>query len=92
MRAPDGTITAFDPAGSVDSQAYSINGGRAITGFYRDSNNVWHGFVRAADGTIRAFDPPGSIYTIGASINGNGAIAGSYEDSGGTFHGFLRSR
>jgi hypothetical protein len=46
VRAADGTIKKFDPVGSVGTTPASINGSGAITGWYADSNQVAHGFVR----------------------------------------------
>ena len=37
---------AFDPPGSIDTWAPSINKG-AITGYYLDSNYVYHGYLRS---------------------------------------------
>jgi hypothetical protein len=35
-----------------------INPAGTITGFYVDTNTVYHGFLRARDGTITTFDAP----------------------------------
>ena len=40
--------------------AQSINVEREIAGFYFDSNNVSHGFVRTKGGHITTFDAPGA--------------------------------
>ena len=47
LRAGDGTITAFDPQGSVFTFPASINPAGAITGSYVDANSVSHGFLRS---------------------------------------------
>jgi hypothetical protein len=62
VRAADGTITSFDPEGSVFTSAdtLGINSAGTIVVPYLDSNFVWHGAVRAADGTITTFDVPGA--------------------------------
>jgi hypothetical protein len=67
LRDAGGTITTFDPAGSVDTIPFSIN--------------VFHGFLRAAEGTITTFDPAASVGTIPISINPAGVITGSYIDA-----------
>jgi len=100
VRAPDGTITNFDApdAGTGVGQGTfpwgdgMINPSGAITGWYTDSNNASHGFVRAPDGTITEFDVPGdSGGTVPyGGINPNGTIAGYYCDSINCY-GFLRS-
>jgi hypothetical protein len=55
--------------------AQSINTGGAVTGYYHESNNVQHGFVRRADGKLISFDPPESTNTVAVSINANGFAA-----------------
>src|SRR5579863_6054098 len=69
-----------------------INPSGAITGWYTDSNNASHGFVRAPDGTITEFDVPGdSGGTVPyGGINPSGTVAGYYCDSSNCY-GFLRS-
>ena len=80
-------ITTFDPPGSTNTQADSINREGGITGSY--FKNMWHGFLRHANGTIVTFDPPGSTVTQAHSINEEGAVTGSYF-GGNMWHGFLR--
>ena len=46
------TIITFDPPGSVGTYPYGANALAAITGFYKDSSSLYHGFLRSADGTI----------------------------------------
>jgi hypothetical protein len=46
VRTSDGTVTSFDPKGSIDTAAYGVNDSGAITGYYVDNNYVDHGFVR----------------------------------------------
>lgn len=76
VRDPEGNITTFDPPGSVDTQAFSINAGGAITGYYNESNLVIHGFLREPNGKFTAFNAPDSISTKAVSINAVGAITG----------------
>jgi len=52
VRAPDGTITTFDSPGSGTGPGQGTipacnNPRDAITGWYVDSNNTSHGFLRA---------------------------------------------
>jgi hypothetical protein len=68
----------------------------AITGFYSDAANVYHGFLRARHGKITTFDAPGvgtgpGQGTITGDINDFGAIAGYYYDASSVGHGFLRN-
>jgi hypothetical protein len=51
LLAPDGTITTFDAPGAGTGAFQGTftsqnNPGDAITGFYIDANNVYHGFLR----------------------------------------------
>jgi hypothetical protein len=62
--------------------------GEAITGYYTDSFNSTHGFLRTRDGIITPFDPPGFAGTFPLAINTAGAIRG-YCANG--LHGFLRN-
>jgi hypothetical protein len=73
------------------TQAASINIQGKIAGFYFDSNNVPHGFVRTERGDITTFDAPGAVATLAFGNNPEGAIAGFYFDSNGASHGFVRA-
>ena len=88
----DGTITTFDPPGSIYTVPWSINPAGAITGQYVTASYEGHGFLRAPDGTITTFDPPESIYTFARAINPGGTIVGGYRDAASyATHGFLRA-
>jgi hypothetical protein len=70
----------------------SINPAGAIAGYYADSQNAIHGFLRAPDGSFTEFDAPGAVYgTFAYNINAEGAIAGIYLDASSLWHGFLRA-
>jgi len=50
LRAPDGTVTTFDDpdaGGGINqgTQPISINSTRYVTGYYEDSNLMYHGFI-----------------------------------------------
>src|SRR5215471_8104761 len=103
------TITTFDAPGAgtgarQGTTAFGINPGGTITGFFRDTNNARHGFVRTSDGAITVFDAPAagtcsaSCGTIGNgqgtrafAINPSGEITGFYTDNSGSCHGYVRS-
>ncbi len=86
------TYTSFDPPGSTRTQPYAINERGDIAGYYTDSNNVSHGFLRTVNGTITAFDPPVSTATYAIGINNQGVIVGDYFDSNdGLSHGYTRA-
>jgi hypothetical protein len=75
-----------------------INNFGAITGYYLDANNVFHGFLRSPEGKFTNFEAPGSDTnpndfngTLPNAINDAGAITGAYYDLNSVGHGFLRS-
>jgi probable HAF family extracellular repeat protein len=97
VRAPDGTITSFDPSGSVftNGDTAGINPAGVISGAYTDSNGVSHGFVRAPDGTITSFDAPGAGTSPGQGsaatmITPLGTTPGLTIDANNVNRGFLR--
>ena len=81
-KARDGSITTFDPPGSVGTFPTGINAAGTITGYYGETTGtpftVFHGFLRARDGTITIFGVPGTPTT------GN--------QSSGSDHGILSRR
>jgi hypothetical protein len=91
------TIITFNAPGAGTS-AYqgtnpaSINPAGAIAGYYADSQNAIHGFLRAPDGSFTEFDAPGAVNgTFAYNINPEGAIAGMYLDANYVWHCFLRA-
>jgi hypothetical protein len=96
VRAADGTITSFDPTGSILTYPFDINRKGSITGYFCDSSDPCsaQGFVRKPEGKISTIAAPNGYTNIApTAINNNGLIAGSVEDNGaGHTHGFLRSR
>lgn len=85
------------PAGILGGQGtypFSINPAGAIAGYYADSNNVVHGFVRAPDSTFVTFDVQGAGTapgqgTYAANISPSGEILGYMADSANVAHGFV---
>jgi len=63
----------------------------AVTGWYIDSNNAWHGFIRTPDGVITKVNVPNAQYTVPQSMNWEGVATGNYVDSSNVYHGFLRA-
>jgi hypothetical protein len=99
LRAPDGTVTPFDPPGAVCDAAVSnecstasgINAAGIITGEYVDASAHTHGYLRTPDGQFRTFDVPGSDNaTSPMAINAAGTVTGMYRDTAGLTRGFLR--
>ena len=61
----DGSFTIFDAPGAgtgnfQGTRAYAINPSGTITGFFIDSVNAAHGYVRSNQGVITVFDAPGA--------------------------------
>ena len=104
VRAPDGVMTVLDVpgAGNGDGQgtfAYFalITPNGTVAGYWVDSNNVTHGFLRDPDGGITVYDVPAAPDIAGggtgpAAISVAGVIVGSYFDVNFIGHGFIRSK
>jgi hypothetical protein len=103
LRSPLGEITTYDVPGEgpqgigcFSDCSIGLNDFGAITGYYLDANNVYHGYVRNSQGKVTSFDAPGADQTAGSfngtfpvSINDQGAITGYYLDSSNVNHAFL---
>jgi uncharacterized membrane protein len=104
VRDPFGHFTTFQAPGA-DTTAGSFNGTTpaslnlfgAITGYYEDGNNVYHGFVRDPFGHYTTIDAPGAgtapgsfSGTFAESNNDLGVVAGYYQDGNSVYHGFVR--
>jgi hypothetical protein len=103
LRAPDGRITTFDAPGAGSTVGagqgtfgigYTDEGTTA--GYFLDTNNVNHGFLRAPNGRITTFDVPGAGTAVGQgtmanNINAKGEVVGQYADGSNVNHGFLRA-
>jgi len=107
LRSPGGGMTTYDVPGSgtgpcqgTDGACYvpafgGINPAGMITGFYVDSNNVFHGFLRTARGEYVTFDVHGAGSgpwqgTLPLNINSEGTVTGWFIDGNNVNHGFLR--
>jgi hypothetical protein len=94
------SITTFDApdAGTAAFQGtfpYEVLANGTITGYYIDSSNVAHGYLRTRGGAFTTIDAPGAGTSAGQgtfaySVIPVGAIAGSYIDGNNEYHGFLR--
>jgi hypothetical protein len=103
LRSPWGEFTTFDIPGEgsqgigcYNDCSVGLNDWGAITGYYLDANNVYHGFVRSPWGKVTTFDAPGANTTPGSysgtfpvSINDQGEITGYYLDLNNVNHGFV---
>jgi N-acetylneuraminic acid mutarotase len=94
-------VTGATTWGDLGTAVSGINTAGVVTGFYRDTNFVHHGFIRATNGTITApiDDPNAGTGTYQGTeptcINTAGTIAGFYTNSGSDphppVHGFIRT-
>src|SRR6476646_3849753 len=95
------TITTFDAPGAgtgpfQGTSALDIDPSGRPIGFFRDANNVRHGFTRSNDGTFTIFDAPGAGTaavqgTRAYATNSSGSITGHFTDSNNVAHGYVRS-
>ncbi len=91
-----GSITSFDPPGSIGTFVFynSINNAGTVAGLYVDANLVRHGYVRAADGSISSIDCPGAGTGAGEGtfiegINGSGEMTGLLIATGNDYTGIV---
>jgi hypothetical protein len=110
IRNANGKYVSFDAPGAnpdpnVGGGTYpqAINALGEVTGYYGDSNAIFHGFVRSTDGRITSFDFPTKCTKTAATpedcafegtfpsvVNVLGKIVGTYYGEDGNPHGFLR--
>jgi hypothetical protein len=81
--------------GGQGTYAISINPAGAITGFYVDKDDVWHGFLRHPDGKFITINVEGAGTGAGqgteaTTIDPAGVIQGNYITADGVYHVFVR--
>lgn len=86
----DAKWISLDIAG-VETIPVAIDDKGVIAGYYVDSNDAEHGFLRESNGTITSFDAADGVDTQVAAMNGKGAVTGYYVKIGEYGHGFLRT-
>ncbi len=96
---PTGAITSFDVpgAGTASGQgtfAANNNNLGVVFGYYIDSANVSHGFLRSVAGTFKILDAPGAGTRRGDGTQGgdnidSGLVTGNYIDNNSVNHGYL---
>jgi hypothetical protein len=104
LRHTDGTFKVFDDPdagtgagqGTTPDTSSGLSPAGVVSGFYIDSNSVYHGFLRASDGTFTSVDAQGAGTGAGqgtllASINPKGVTAGVWIDSNNVNHSFVRT-
>lgn len=92
LRSGTGKYVILSLPGASDFRANAINDSKQIAGWYTDSSNVSHSYIRQPDGTFTFFDEPdaGSLGTFAQSMNSSGAVTGYYYDSQSGIHAFVR--
>jgi probable HAF family extracellular repeat protein len=102
VRFPDGNITSFDPAGSVNTIGITpgVTPAGETAGGYVTADSVSHGFVRDPNGAITSFDAPGAATIVGPDnlfagtipnmMTDAGVIPGESIDNNHVSHGFVR--
>ena len=84
-----GSIITFDVPGAgtgfrQGTTATGINAAGAITGYYVDAQNFYHGFLRSPDGTFTVFNAADAgTGTLSNGINDADAVTGYYLDAQG---------
>ena len=104
VRAANGSFSTFDvpgagtghEQGTANNGSTCLNAAGTLAGYYIDSNNAFHGYVRTSAGNITSFDSPNAGTgpfqgTFTASINAAGTIAGFYTDSNYVSYGLVRA-
>jgi uncharacterized membrane protein len=83
----------IDAPGAVSTLAVAVNDRDEVTGYYKDNNGAYHGFIRQADGTFLKFDAPhahSQMDTFVDDMNAGGDVVGTYGNTSGVSHGFVR--
>jgi len=99
---PSDLLTEFDSPGAgtaagEGTQALDVDQDGNVVGFFKDAQNVFHGFMRTAAGSFITIDEPdaGTVGDIPGTrthaINNNGMITGDFSDANGFYHGFIRA-
>ena len=92
LRSGSGKFVILSLPGASDFRANAINDSKQIAGWYTDSSNVSHGYIRQPDGTLTFFDEPDAagLGTRAQAMNNSGEVTGYYYDSQNGIHGFVR--
>lgn len=90
LRRSDGRILSFDPPGSRETYAHSVNDSGTIVGAYVDSLRTTRGFIRDSNGSFENIDAPEAAATTPTAVNNKGEIAGYFMKTGVGDRGFIR--
>lgn len=87
-------FSSIDVPGATFTQAFGINAGGEVVGFYIDATGKQHGFLRSGE-TFTSIDFPGAAATDARGISPGGDIVGTYRQAGEpdvNFHSYLLTR
>jgi uncharacterized membrane protein len=73
-------FVTYDVPDSTSSALFHLDGFGRFVGFYKDANDVPHGFV-LINGAFSSVDVPGAVGTWGFGINSSGEVVGSWCDA-----------
>lgn len=98
---PVNQFTNFDAAGAGQTSpqgtfGIGIDTNGDTVGYFIDSGNALHGFIRSSAGTVTSVDAPGAgagnyLGTKVFAIDSSGEAVGSYWDAQDVEHSFIRS-
>src|SRR5436305_7649315 len=84
------SYVTFDPLGSVNTFANSINDQGDVTGLYLDGVHIY-AFIRKVNGAVVAFGAPtAASHTEAHGINNLGTVTGWFTDKRNHEHSFIR--
>jgi len=93
QRARDGAFSGYEgPYGPLQNvQVYGLNFEGTAVGWYADTNDDAHAFVRYANGRFLKINVTSELESVGSAINATGVVTGFWIDANGAYHGFLWS-
>jgi hypothetical protein len=93
QRARNGKFAVSQgPYGPLQNvQVYGLNVEGTAVGWYGDTNDYAHAFVRSTDGNLVEIKVASELESVGSAINAQGVVTGFWIDSTGAYHGFLWS-
>ena len=83
-------VTTFAVPGASATFAYQVNDSDQIIGYYIDSSEMTHGYMRNSDGVLTyPIDVPGATETLLLGNNASNWGVGRYTDTSGVTHGLF---
>jgi probable HAF family extracellular repeat protein len=84
-----GIFEVFYIPGSTSAQATGINNSGDVCGFFIDTNQNTHGWLKVLGHFTQLDDPDGVGTTSALGLNNKGQVVGDYTDISGNTHGFV---